>query len=858
MLQGLDADKLHQEAKTRWLKPIEVLTILQNHEGFKITDKNPDRPPSGSLFLFNRRVLRNFRMDGHSWRRKGNGKTIAEAHERLKIANNDVLNCYYARGEENSSFQRRSYWMLDPAYSHIVLVHYREVEGENIPGLVFNLSNESFSNSNQDTSRAQVHNFPRTSELTELYQNSGSNGTAEEVNSHLIMESFETSNTFDWSETFDLPFLPEVDESIQNSRLQWSSDNEINYDYKDFVGQMPSYDIENKNQQDLGLSDFEIKESSEETFKDRFNEMRHKKNGHAEEAIIDIDSGLLMELNQLESTLRTCSSFEMPQKQWFHIREVSPECAFSSERTKVIIIGDFLWKPPESKWAVSFGDVEVPLEIIQQGVIRCHAPQHIIGKVNLFITNGNGEQCSEGRELVFLSKPGMYSSSSTYTQEVEVKSREEQLLLLKLVKLLFGENIGALTSRHDNNSEFDPVRNLTDIKDQSTSENTMDSVVQELLKDKFEQWLRSKKIKENSEQDCLLSKQDQCIIHMISGLGYAWALKPILNSGVSINYRDTLGWTALHWAAHFGREKMVAALLAAGASAGAVSHSTSQDPVGKTPASIASSNSHKGLAGYLSEAELTSHLYTLATRESEISKCSDIAVDTISQRSAYLYGGSEDQLSLKDSLEAVRNATQAAARIQAAFRAYSFRKRLRRASLSRDEFGISLEDIHEISHATKSFRAYHGDPKFEKAALSIQTNYRCWKGRKEFLTTRKHVVKIQAHVRGRQARKHYKEFLSTVSILEKVVLRWHRRGVGLRVFHGQLEPMDKEDEDDILKAFRKQKVDASHDKAISRVISMVKSPEARQQYRRMLERYQQAKDDLADYKDQGSDNHEAK
>lgn len=220
---------------------------------------------------------------------------------------------------------------------------------------------------------------------------------------------------------------------------------------------------------------------------------------------------------------------------------------------QVIIIGDFLWNPPESKWAVSFGDVEVPLEIIQQDVIRCHAPQHIFGKVNLFITNGNGEQCSEGRELEFLGKPGMYSSSSTFTQEAEVKSREEQLLLLELVKLLFGQNIGALTSRHDNNSEFDTVRNLTDIEGQSTSENTMDSVVQLLLKDKFEQWLRSKKIKENSEGDCLLSKQDQCIIHMISGLGYQWALKPILNSGVSINYRDTLGWTALHWAARFGR-----------------------------------------------------------------------------------------------------------------------------------------------------------------------------------------------------------------------------------------------------------------------------------------------------------------
>lgn len=220
---------------------------------------------------------------------------------------------------------------------------------------------------------------------------------------------------------------------------------------------------------------------------------------------------------------------------------------------QVIIIGDFQWNPPESKWAVSFGNIEVPLEIIQQGVIRCHTPQNIIGKVNLFITNGNGEQCSEGREFEFVGKPGMHGSSSTYIQEAEVESREEQLLLIKFVKLLLGQNISALPSRHDNNSEFDPMRNLTDIEDQSTSENTMDSIVQELLKDKFEQWLQSKKIKANSEGDYLLSKQDQCIIHMISGLGYDWALKPILNSGVSVNYRDTLGWTGLHWAARFGR-----------------------------------------------------------------------------------------------------------------------------------------------------------------------------------------------------------------------------------------------------------------------------------------------------------------
>mgnify|MGYP004721449589 CR=1 FL=1 len=39
----------------------------------------------GSLFLFDRKVLRYFRKDGHNWRKKKDGKTVKEAHERLKV-----------------------------------------------------------------------------------------------------------------------------------------------------------------------------------------------------------------------------------------------------------------------------------------------------------------------------------------------------------------------------------------------------------------------------------------------------------------------------------------------------------------------------------------------------------------------------------------------------------------------------------------------------------------------------------------------------------------------------------------------------------------------------------------------------
>ncbi|XP_061370864.1 calmodulin-binding transcription activator 1-like [Gastrolobium bilobum] len=49
---------------------------------------------------------------------------------------------------------------------------------------------------------------------------------------------------------------------------------------------------------------------------------------------------------------------------------------------------------------------------------------------------------------------------------------------------------------------------------------------------------------------------------------------------------------------------MVASLIASGASAGAVTDQSAQDPIDKTAASIAANSGHKGLAGYLSEAHV--------------------------------------------------------------------------------------------------------------------------------------------------------------------------------------------------------------------------------------------------------------
>lgn len=99
---------------------------------------------------------------------------------------------------------------------------------------------------------------------------------------------------------------------------------------------------------------------------------------------------------------------------------------------------------------------------------------------------------------------------------------------------------------------------------------------------------------------------------------------------------------------------------------------------------------------------------------------------------------------------------------------------------------------------------------------------------------------LKAHVRGHQVRK-LKSIIWSVGIVEKVILRWRRKGSGLRGFRPDAltkvpdQPKDapKEDDYDFLKEGRKQS-EERFQKALSRVKSMVQYPEARAQYRRLL------------------------
>ncbi|KAH9318327.1 hypothetical protein KI387_020096, partial [Taxus chinensis] len=1116
--------ELVREAHSRWLRPVEVLYILQNYRKFKLSTDPPNKPQSGSLFLFDRKTLRFFRKDGHNWRKKKDGKTVREAHERLKAGNADALHCYYAHGEDNPSFQRRSYWMLEEAYEHIVLVHYREVtEGRFSSSSLPSFPKDcSLSVQNQHLSYRQVQNSSDATGISGRHTSpwtSCSPGSVEEVSSNLVMEndepdsgddidkngdfdnflthdktssahqdisylqhltkelnldtddsSYSENNMSSWNPSntgmlkSSLPtsengfsnqdvLLP----SLQSSKYQGQDQHErellgnpknLNIDIllrnpgaylrqhrlgQQFTGGTASspIDLENAecsspswkemlelctstrdnvpsssllkgqssvsllsssnisgllNDESLGhlspatqrnflqvsseklrhgmidknellftLRDENIrwkqksylqgdrKQGGDNNKRDFFE---HRQLFQSEEHLIEGTSNTLLNPtdvsfpqecegwkpnlnfptasssfcekdiekfrksdsfgwleneeictntahspsdyysilleqpnNMGDQQLEENSSVTVAQIQHFSITEISPEWAYLDGGSKVIIVGEFFGNPSEQTWHCMFGDIEVPAEIIQKGVLLCKAPVHAPGKLPFYVTCGNREACSEIREFEYHVRPQSYASESVRASINAKAGHHDVLLQVRLSRMILAE-------RNCNSSLSIPEKgNFLDCKDynlcsDAVNDNqweeiefavgdgdeplsyTKEWLLQTFLKEKFSEWLRYK-TKEGEKGALVLNKHGHGVLHMTAALGYEWAIGPVLNAGVGINFRDAHGWTALHWAACYGREKTVAALIAVGASPGAVTDPTPEYPSGRTAADIAAASGHGGIAGYLAEASLTSHLSVLTLGENEISKASaaveaDRAVESVTDRSGIqqTVGATEDQLSLKDSLAAVRNSAQAAARIQAAFRAHSFRKRQQKSVGICDEYGMSEADVRGISAVSKIQRALrnHRDQKLNTAATCIQRKFRGWKNRREFLALRQHVVKIQAHVRGHQVRKKYKMLLWTVGVLDKAILRWRRKGTGLRGFRSELpeqtEMDEQEDDEDILKVFRKQKVNTAVDEAVGRVLHMIDSPESRHQYRRMLERYQEVK---AEYHGQTSE-----
>jgi hypothetical protein len=573
------------------------------------------------------------------------------------------------------------------------------------------------------------------------------------------------------------------------------------------------------------------------------------------------DQGLGEDLyNISQMQVDTGLSTSVSSDQRFSITDFSPDWAYATEGAKVLVTGTFLGKFTNAinfKWCCMFGEVEVPADVVGPGVLRCSAPPHAAGRLPFYVTCGDRQGHSELREFEYRAG-GRVCTDKTAEHQAE----QERLLKVRLARMLLTEsqsNSAVCSTDSDADSiflkqqncanafatsytdeEWEQLNRLARTSGDEQDVNFQDRLLQMLFKNRMQKWLLCK-IQEEGKGASILDEEGQGVLHMAAALGYDWVIAPMLAAGVPINFRDWHGWTALHWAAFHGREETVIALTGAGADAGTVTDPTPSCPSGQTPAELASMHGHVGIAGFLAENSLTRRLSVMSIKENPLDlamshMAGDNAVATLYRRESIKRSVNiaEDQVSIRDSLQAVRNAARAAALIQAAFRQHSFRKQEEDNKLEQiDEYGMTPTQLRSLM--ARKLQRGHNEKKQHLAATRIQQKFRGWKVRKDFLNFRQRVVKLQAQVRGNLVRKRFKKLLWSVGILEKAVLRWRRKGSGLRGFKSMELPIPgKDDDEEFLKEGRKQ-TEVALEKAVTTVQSMVRSRQARAQYQRLRE-----------------------
>ena len=213
-------------------------------------------------------------------------------------------------------------------------------------------------------------------------------------------------------------------------------------------------------------------------------------------------------------------------------------------------------------WSCMFGEVEVPAEVLADGILCCQAPCHKVGRVPFYVTCSNRLACSEVREFDFregfarnVDFADFYISSTEMLRHLRLEDflslkpvdpsnhsfegdMEKRNLIFKLISLREEEDY----------SIKDEVTRELDISQHMVKEH----LFHRQFKEKLYSWLLHK-VTENGKGPNVLDEDGQGVLHLAAFLGYDWAINPIISAGVNINFRDVNGWTALHWAASCGR-----------------------------------------------------------------------------------------------------------------------------------------------------------------------------------------------------------------------------------------------------------------------------------------------------------------
>ncbi|CAA7399874.1 unnamed protein product [Spirodela intermedia] len=898
----LDIGKLLDDASKRWLRPNEIYAVLSNYTLLKIQPQPVMNPGSGSLLLFDRNMLRNFRKDGHNWRKKKDGKTVQEAHEKLKIGTDERIHVYYARGEDYPNFYRRCYWLLERSLERIVLVHYRQTSEDN--------ANQQLSAGVEFKEKNSLANSLHASPLTPLDSTSGSNHIetsgslvfSDEINSTkdcaTITELENPDLAIDMINKFDWASLVEPQPSGDPNALPYYGDTLFFVEDQSWRSlghvqptSMSTFTGLNAVGQPVGgcLQPAEVDQETVHmhAIPDTCaNEALQSQNSFTQwDYVVDDIPG---SLNNTEPGCQTSDDHEFKKlsienelyrsEEVFSITDISPAWSYADEETKVIVVGYFRESHKNlanSKMFVVFGDAYVPAEMIQLGVYRCRVLPHTRppGLINFYLTLD--KQTPVSQVMNFEVRPPTSASTKAISLQDADDSEPSQRDLdavIRLVRLLFSSsnNLSILSNVVSSNAlkgakrflsatssslEKDWMHLLKLVRKNDTPLLSINQQLFELvLKNKLQEWLSTKLAEGRRTTE--LDNQGLGVIHLCAILDYTWAAHLFKASGLSIDFRDVYGWTALHWAAYCGRVKMVAALLSSGANPSLVTDPTPQFPGGCTAADLASNEGYEGLGAYLAEKALSAHFEAM-NLSGNVSNPSARASSETANLEIMESGSSEQEVLLKYSLAAYCNAADAADRIHGALRDRTLRLHVKAAELSNSEANAAY-----IISALKIQKAYrnHNGRKMMKAAARIQGTFRTWQARKNFLNMRRHTIRIQAAFRGLLVRRQYRQIIWSVGVLEKAVLRWRlkRKGLrGLQIEADEVPAAAGEEmnviEEDFFRASREQ-AEERVNRSVVRVQAMFRSHRAQQEYRKMKLAHDQAQleyDEFANYGESG-------
>ncbi|KAK7348088.1 hypothetical protein VNO80_22637 [Phaseolus coccineus] len=876
-LQDLDVRSIMEEARTRWLRPNEIHAMLCNYKYFPINVKPVNLPKSGTIVLFDRKMLRNFRKDGHNWKKKKDGKTVKEAHEHLKVGNEERIHVYYAHGQDNPNFVRRCYWLLDKSMEHIVLVHYREIqEMQGSPVTPVN----SHSSSVSDPPAPRVVLEEIDSGTTTTYAGDMSDNVKDKSHELRLHEI----NTLEWDDLVDahdhdastmpngdtVPYFNQQDQTLLNDSFSnvvnnpsgeissfnclpqpIAGSNSVTYNFSEsaklqMMGNQVNPNEQRNNTGSLSADSLDPlvndRLQSQGSFGMWVNHMMSDSSCSVDDPALESPVSSVHE--SYLSLVVDGQKFCQPE-QVFTITDVSPTWVSTTEKSKVLVTGFFhkdYMHLSKSNLLCVCGDVSVPAEIVQVGFYRCWVPPHSPGIVNLFLSFDGHKPISqvvnfEYRTLV-LHDPTAAMEESSNWDEFRLQMRLAYLLFDKQLSLdVISSKVSpnrlkearqfALRTSFISNSWQYLMKSTEDY--QIPFSEAKDALFGIALKNRLREWLLERIVLgyKTTEYD----SHGQSVIHLCAILGYTWAVSLFSWSGLSLDFRDRFGWTALHWAAYCGREKMVAALLSAGAKSNLVTDPTQKNPGGCTAADLAYMRGHDGLAAYLSEKSLVQQFNDMSLAGNISGTLENSTTDAIN--SANL---TDDQQNLRDTLAAYRTAADAAARIQAAFREHNLKLRTNAVMSSNPEAEArKIVAAMKIQHAFRNFET----KKMMGAAARIQCTFRTWKIRKEFLLMRRQAVKIQAAFRCFQLRKHYRQILWSVSVVEKAVLRWRLkrrgfRGLQVRTVEVGTGDQDKESvvEEEFFQTGRRQ-AEERVERSVVRVQAMFRSKKAQEEYRRM-------------------------